>query len=109
MSKTPISESADFIIIGGGLAGCALASRLHQGNPALSILIIEAGADPTGHPLTTAPLASFAAHETDIDWAYHTAPQASLNNRPIYSPAGKALSGGSATNYGTWTRGAAGD
>lgn len=109
MSKITAPESADIIIVGGGLAGCALASRLHQGNQSLLILIIEAGADPTGHPLTTAPLASFAAHETDLDWAYHTIPQKSLNNRPIYSPAGKALSGGSATNYGTWTRGTKGD
>jgi choline dehydrogenase-like flavoprotein len=109
MSKTSVPASVDFIIIGGGLAGCTLASRLHQGSPSLSILIVEAGADPTGHPLTSAPLAAFAAHETDIDWAYTTSPQASLNNRPIYAPAGKALSGGSATNYGTWTRGAAVD
>ena len=109
MSQTSIPEIVDFIIVGGGLAGCTLASRLQKGNPSLSILIIEAGADPTGHPLTSAPLASFAAHGTDIDWAYNTAPQASLNNRSIYSPAGKALSGGSATNYGTWTRGTASD
>jgi choline dehydrogenase-like flavoprotein len=109
MPQTSVPDSVDFIIIGGGLAGCTVASRLRQGNPSLSILIIEAGADPNGHPLTSAPLASFAAHETDIDWAYKTVPQTSLNNRPVYSPAGKALSGGSATNYGTWTRGAAVD
>jgi choline dehydrogenase-like flavoprotein len=109
MFHTSIPSSVDFLIIGGGLAGCTLVSRLREGDPSLSIVIIEAGADPTGHPLTSAPLASFAAHETDIDWAYKTIPQASLNHRQIYSPAGKALSGGSATNYGTWTRGAAVD
>ena len=105
MSQNPAPASVDFLLLGGGLAGCTVASRLHEGDPSLSILIVEAGADPTGHPLTSAPLASFAAHETDLDWAYKTVPQPSLNNRSIYCPAGKALSGGSATNYGTWTRG----
>jgi choline dehydrogenase-like flavoprotein len=68
------AKSADYIIIGGGLAGCTLASRLHEGNPSADILIVEAGPDITGHPLTTAPLACFAAHYSDLDYAYHTVP-----------------------------------
>ena len=36
---------ADYIIIGGGLTGCALASRLHQGGPSLDILVLESGID----------------------------------------------------------------
>jgi choline dehydrogenase-like flavoprotein len=100
-----IPASADYIIVGGGVAGCTVASRLHQGNPDLSIILIEAGGDSLGHPLTTAPLACFAAHYSDIDYAYSTVPQPHLNNRACYAPGGKILSGGSATNYGAWTRG----
>lgn len=103
------AQEFDYIIVGGGLAGCVLASRLHEGNPLLSILIIEAGIDPTGHPLTSAPLAAFGAHKSDIDWAYTSVRQSGLDNRPTYGPAGKALSGGTATNYGTWTRGSSVD
>lgn len=109
MAESTIPQKVDYIIVGGGLAGCVVASRLRQGNPALSVLLIEAGADARDHPLTTAPLDCFAAHHSDIDWAYPTVPQKHLNNRACYAPAGKALSGGTATNYGTWTRGSAAD
>jgi len=99
----------DYIIVGGGIAGCTLASRLHESNPSLKILIVEAGADPKDHPLTSSPLACFAAHHSDLDWAYSTTPQKHLDGRSCYASAGKALSGGSTTNYGTWTRGGAAD
>ncbi|RDW57121.1 hypothetical protein BP6252_13867 [Coleophoma cylindrospora] len=104
-----IPPSADFIIIGGGLAGCVLASRLSLGRPECSILIIEAGSNTTGHPLTSSPLACFSAHFSDLDWAYSTVPQKNLNDRSCYAAAAKGLSGGSAINYGTWTRGPAAD
>ena len=108
--KTKSSNSSkDYIIVGGGIAGCTLASRLHESNPSLKILIIEAGADPKDHPLASSPLACFAAHHSDLDWAYFTVPQKHLDDRSCYASAGKALSGGSTTNYGTWTRGAAAD
>jgi len=100
-----IPKSADIIIIGGGLAGCTLASRLHALKPSLHILLIEAGANVANHPLTTHPLDCFAASHSDIDWDYRSTPQAHLNNQSIYLAAGKALSGGTAINFGCWTRG----
>ena len=99
----------DYIIVGGGICGCTLASRLHSYSPSASILLIEAGPNVSSHPLTSSPLACFAAHFSDLDWAYFTVPQKHLDNRPCYAAGGKALSGGSATNYATWTRGAAVD
>jgi hypothetical protein len=39
------SETYDYVIVGGGTAGCVLASRLHHGDPSLSIVVIEAGSD----------------------------------------------------------------
>ncbi|KAF2249242.1 GMC oxidoreductase [Trematosphaeria pertusa] len=103
------SPTKDIIIIGGGLAGCVLASRLHEKHPTLRILLIEAGKDVADHPLTTTPLACFSCHYSELDWAYSTVAQPHLGNRACYAAAGKALSGGSATNYGTWTRGNAAD
>ena len=104
-----LAQSYDYIIVGGGLAGCTLASRLHEKKPAATILLIEAGKDAGDHPLTSSPLACFAAHRSDLDWAYTTVPQQHLNGRACYNSAGKALSGSTATNYGTWTRGSAAD
>lgn len=68
---------ADYIIVGGGLTGCALASRLRQGNASLEILLIEAGVDPTGNPLVIMPMGSFALAGFDLDWAYKSTAQSS--------------------------------
>lgn len=95
----------DYIVVGGGLAGCTLASLLKKSNSSSSILLIEAGPDVSHHPLTQTPLACFAAHYSDLDWNYTTVPQTHLDNRQLYQAAGKALGGGSATNYATWVRG----
>ncbi|KAI9760263.1 MAG: hypothetical protein M4579_001777 [Chaenotheca gracillima] len=99
------SESSDYIIVGGGLAGCALAARLHESNPSVSILIIEAGPDVSEHPLVPHPLSAGQLYHTDIDWDYTTVPQKNLNDRGCYNCAAKALSGGSAINSGGWIRG----
>jgi choline dehydrogenase-like flavoprotein len=104
---SPLPTQADYVIVGGGLAGCTLASRLQQSNPSLSIVLIEAGGSPLNHPLTSEPLACFATHHSDLDYAYTTVPQTHLGNRPCYAAAAKVLSGGSAINYGTWLRGPA--
>ncbi|EXJ66249.1 uncharacterized protein A1O5_10401 [Cladophialophora psammophila CBS 110553] len=95
----------DYIIVGGGIAGCTLASLLSKSKPSPSVLLIEAGPDVSNRPLTQAPVACFAADGSDIDWNYKTVPQSHLDNRPLYEAGGKALVGGSATNYATWTRG----
>lgn len=109
MATNSIPPSADYIIVGGGLAGCTLAARLHERDPSLQILVIEAGPDSAGHPLTSAPLAAFAAHHSDLDWTYTTVPQPHLDGRQCYQAGAKVLSGGNAINYGCWTRGAAVD
>ncbi|KAH8433404.1 GMC family oxidoreductase [Aspergillus melleus] len=102
-------ETYDHIIVGGGLTGCALASRLAEKDESLRILIIEAGPNVVDHPLTSTPLACFASHHSPLDWDYTTVPQKNLNGRECYNSAGKALGGGTAINYGTWTRGNAAD
>src|ERR1700712_3503256 len=98
-------DTFDYIIVGGGLAGCTLASFLSKSPSSPSILLIEAGADASEHPRTQAPLACFAAHGSDLDWSFQTSPQPHLGKRPLYQSAGKALGGSTATNYGSWTRG----
>ena len=100
---------ADYVVIGGGLVGCALASRLRQGDKSASILIIEAGKDATGDPRTLDPKGCFALSGSELDWAYHTVPQPDTKGRTHYNAAGKVLGGGSTLNYGGWSRGNAAD
>ena len=104
-TKKPTPPVADYIIVGGGTAGCTLAARIAESAPRASVILIEAGSDVSTHPLTTLPLECFKAHNSELDWQYQTVPQKHLGGRKCYAAAGKALSGGSAINYGTWTRG----
>lgn len=103
------SSVSDYIIVGGGLTGCALATRLAELQPSLTILLLEAGPDSSPNPNMTSPMAGFALQGSDIDWAYPTAPIPTIANRTIILTAGKTLGGGSMLNYGSWARGDASD
>ncbi|KAL8825938.1 MAG: hypothetical protein Q9191_004104 [Dirinaria sp. TL-2023a] len=95
----------DYIIVGGGTAGCVLASRLIERESSLSILLIEAGADVTTNPHVSKPLDAAHLHFSDIDFKYFTVPQQYLDNKPRYVCGVKALSGATAINSGGWIRG----
>jgi choline dehydrogenase-like flavoprotein len=88
-----------YIIIGGGIAGSVLASRLHESLPHLSILLIEAGPVVENNPLVTDIKNALKVGGSELDWCYSTVPQQHLNNRVCPSIAGKALGGGSAINF----------
>ena len=90
----------DFIIVGGGIAGVTVASRLHQYLPSRSILLIEAGPDVSDHPLVNDIKNAARLVGSELDWNYSTVPQHHLNNRICPNNAGRALGGGSAINAG---------
>ncbi|KAL9130377.1 MAG: hypothetical protein Q9217_001435 [Psora testacea] len=100
---------ADYIIVGGGLTGCALASRLLQGNPALNILVLEAGIDASDNPLTRDFGGAFALAGSPLDYNYKSTPQPNTGDRVHTITAGKVVGGGSILNYGAWARGDASD
>jgi choline dehydrogenase-like flavoprotein len=83
------NKSYDYIIVGGGLAGSVLTRRLSDKYPNSSILVIEAGQRPEGHPLIGPPMACFGAHGSDIDWAYLSVPQKHWGNKPAYQAGGE--------------------
>ncbi|KAJ0416723.1 putative glucose dehydrogenase [Aspergillus carlsbadensis] len=103
------SPEADYIIVGGGLTGCVVASRLKQADPSLDILILEAGADASNNEATKTFAGLFSLLDSRLDWSYQTTPQKNTAGRVHPIHAGKALGGGSVTNFQGWSRGDARD
>ncbi|EEB84550.1 GMC family oxidoreductase [Roseobacter sp. GAI101] len=100
----------DYIIAGGGSAGCVMASRLSE-DPDVSVCLIEAGGKGRSI-LVRAPalVATMVPGRPKINnWAFHTTPQPGLNNRKGFQPRGKTLGGTSAINAMLYVRGHAGD
>ena len=81
----------DFIVVGAGSAGSAVASRLSENNRA-RVLVLEAGGTQIG-PNVENPSLWFTLLGSDIDWGYATIPQPGLNNRVISEPRGKIIGG----------------
>lgn len=96
---------ADYVVVGGGLTGCVVASRLHQHDPTLGVIILEAGPDPESKHDVTTPMGGFALRGTELDWQYSTQPHKDTQSRVHILDAGKTLGGGSILNYGGWSRG----
>lgn len=103
------SVDADYIIIGGGLTGCAVASRLSEFKPDHKIIVFEAGPDAFTDPRTKDIGGAFALARSDLDYNYSGVHQENTNGRSHNITGGKVLGGSSILNYGGWTRGNAAD
>ena len=97
-------QQMDYIVIGGGSSGCAVAGRLSE-LPDASVLLLEAGGDGDSWIINT-PLAFVLMSPNKINnWAFDTIPQKGLNGRIGYQPRGKVLGGSSAINAMVYIRG----
>ncbi|KAJ6134359.1 CAZyme family AA3 [Penicillium sp. IBT 18751x] len=95
-----IRQQYDYIVVGGGTSGLVVASRLTE-NPAISVLVLEAGANRLNDPRIAAPgLAATTYFDPDFDWCITSAPQEHLNGRCLAEPRGRTLGGSSAINLG---------
>jgi 4-pyridoxate dehydrogenase len=103
-----VNKGYDYVIVGGGSAGCVLANRLSE-DGAARVLLIEAGGRDL-NPLIHIPLGMGKMHEYDMfNWGYHTEPEPNLNGRKIEAMRGKVLGGSSSINVMAYTRGHRGD
>ena len=99
-----MEEEGDFIIVGGGSAGCVLAARLSE-NPAHRVILLEAGGEGRDFLINMpAGTAKLMGHR-DFDWCLPTEPDPSINGRTMQWAAGKALGGSSAINGQVYMRG----
>tara|TARA_R110002094_G_scaffold207277_5_gene177674 strand:+ start:632 stop:2239 length:1608 start_codon:yes stop_codon:yes gene_type:complete len=96
----------DFVIVGGGSAGCVMASRLSE-DASRSVCLIEAGGSGRGiFVRAPALVAAMVSGRPKINnWAFRTVPQAGLDGRRGFQPRGKALGGSSAINAMLYVRG----
>jgi choline dehydrogenase len=99
-----MDASYDYVIIGAGSAGCALASRLSR-EASRRVLLLEAGG-PDRHPMIHIPLGfAFLMKDRSVNWCYQTEPEPELNYRKIAWPRGKVVGGSSAINGMVYIRG----
>ncbi|MBG6174219.1 choline dehydrogenase [Labrenzia sp. EL_208] len=101
-------DQFDFIIVGAGSAGCAMASRLSE-DPNNKVLVLEFGGTDIG-PLIQMPAAlSYPMNMPFYDWGYESEPEPHLGGRRLATPRGKVIGGSSSINGMVYVRGHACD
>ena len=99
-----MSDTFDFVVVGGGSGGCTVAGRLSE-DPKTSVALLDAGGKNDNWVVTT-PFALVLMVAGNVNnWAFNTVPQKGLNGRIGYQPRGKGLGGSSAINAMVYIRG----
>jgi choline dehydrogenase len=101
------ADRCDYIVVGGGSAGCAMAARLAESSATVELL--EAGKSDADIRLRVPALTMAVVHNPDYDWGYPAEPDPSVGGRADKWPAGKRLGGGSSINGMIYVRGHAWD
>jgi choline dehydrogenase len=94
--------ASDYVVVGGGSAGCATARRLLDGGA--TVALVEAGG-PATNPAIHDPGRWPELGHSEVDWAHHTEPQEGCAGRRLYWPRGKVMGGSGALNGMVWIRG----
>ncbi len=103
-----VDATYDYIIVGAGSAGCAVAHRL-SADPDTSVLLLEAGPRDRNLFIHMPAGLTVALLNKKISWAYFTEPQVHMDDRRLFWPRGRVLGGSSAINGLVYVRGNASD
>jgi len=99
-----LPESADYVVVGAGSAGCAVAARLSE-DPSVQVVLLEAGARDW-NPWLHVPIGyAFTMFHPTLSWNLETEPEPELGGRRIPWPRGRVLGGSSAINGLLYVRG----
>jgi len=102
-------DRIDYIVIGGGSAGCVVAARLSE-DPSVNVLLLEAGDDERKYFRIRMPLAWFQAfRDPRLSWGFETEPEPHLDGRRVPAPRGKVLGGSNSVNGLMYMRGCPAD
>ncbi|MFA5489688.1 MAG: GMC family oxidoreductase N-terminal domain-containing protein [Candidimonas sp.] len=102
------TQTFDYVIVGGGAAGCVLAARLTE-DPDVSVCLLESGS-PDRHPLIRIPAGVIKLlFNPRLAWQFKTQPSEGTAGRPIFAPQGRTLGGSSSINGMIYNRGLASD
>ncbi|GBG36336.1 GMC family oxidoreductase [Mycobacterium montefiorense] len=102
-TNLPGPETYDYVVVGGGAAGCVVAARLSE-SADRTVLLLEAGG-PDTDPDILAPRGVGHLLRGEYDWCDMTVPQPELQHREVPVSAGRTLGGGGAINFLAWFRG----
>jgi choline dehydrogenase-like flavoprotein len=103
----PVSEGFDYIVVGAGSAGCALAARLAE-DASTTVALLESG-PPDNHRVFEIPALFGQQQKSTFDWDLETEPEPALGRRRTYLPRGRVLGGTSSMNTMVYTRGSPAD
>ncbi|PLB46523.1 aryl-alcohol dehydrogenase [Aspergillus steynii IBT 23096] len=94
-----LKSSYDYIVIGAGIGGLTVASRLSE-DVDVNVLLVEAGANRMGDPRVETPgFIGLQYGNPEFDWDYMSEPQVHANNRQIGQPRGRMVGGSSGMNF----------
>jgi len=97
-------EQFDYVILGAGSAGCAIAERLSRSDSS-RVLVLEAGGSDRRFWISTPIGYGKTFHDPEVNWRYTTDPDPGLNMRQLYWPRGKVLGGSSSINAMVYSHG----